>query len=87
MNSWKSIKQYGDIKKTGTQSAFIRFQRSESNGKKYIDVREHFSRKDGSEQYTVKGFSVAVEDFGDFMSLARDVWEDIREEAGSKNGT
>lgn len=68
------------VPKAGSNTEFYKFQLAKANGKLVVDVREHFVRKDGSEQYTTKGYSVPLGGFADLMVGYRDVYEMLREQ-------
>jgi len=73
-------KELHRVPKSPNSSAFYKYQLAKVNGKPVVDVREHFTRKDGTEQYTAKGFSIPLESFADVMVGFRDVHEKLREQ-------
>jgi hypothetical protein len=77
--SFKIVKEIARVKKVGTKSTYWKLQEVEVYGKPGIDVREHFVRADGSEQYTTKGITVPMDSFADLMSGFRDVYEEYRD--------
>ena len=75
---WDSEKVLRDVPKVGTKSTFYRFKEVKKGNKKYIDVREHFTKADGTEQYTSKGTAIPVDGFEDFLIAVRDIGEFLK---------
>jgi hypothetical protein len=67
------------VPKSTTKSTFYMFQEVEVYGKKMIDVREHFERKDGSVQYTKVGITIPMEVFADLVDGFRETSGIMRE--------
>ncbi len=68
-----------DVQKPKTKSSFYRLKTWKSpQGREFIDVREHYTKADGSVQHTTKGISIPVEMFTDMMVAFRDVDEHMR---------
>lgn len=69
MSFWDSEKQVADVEKAGTKNTFYRVKEVVKNGRKYVDVREHYTKKDGTVQYTTKGTAVPVESLGELVAV------------------
>lgn len=70
---WDSEKVIKDVPKAGTKNTFYRFKEVTKNGRTYIDFREHYTRSNGSEQYTTKGTAIPIESFTDVLIAIRDI--------------
>ena len=67
-----------DVPKVNTKSSFYRFKFWTSpQGRKFLDVREHFTKADGEVQHTAKGMAIPVEMFGDMVEAFRAVQEKV----------
>jgi hypothetical protein len=77
--SFKIVKEIARVKKEGSKSTFYKLQEVEAYGKRGIDVREHFSRADGSEQHTSKGMFIPINSFKGLMSAFKDVYEQYQD--------
>lgn len=58
---WDSEVTVVDVPKLGTKATFYRVKQVAKGGRKYIDLREHYTKADGTEQYTTKGSAIPVE--------------------------
>lgn len=57
---WDKEQELLQVQKTGTKSSYYSFKKVEKSGKTFLDVREHFTRIDGSIQHTAKGMSIPM---------------------------
>lgn len=76
---WDSEKVLGDVAKAGTKSTFYRLKAVTKNGRSYVDVREHYTKADGSEQYTTKGSAVPVENLRELTDALITAANDLEE--------
>ena len=60
---WDKERELHRVPKAKT--SYYSFKAVEKNGKTFMDVREHFTRADGSVQHTTKGMSIPAERFAD----------------------
>lgn len=72
---WDTEVVLKDVQKPGTKSTFYRFKDVTKGNKRYIDMREHYTKADGTEQFTSKGTSIPIEAVADVMNVFRDLME------------
>lgn len=58
---WDSEVTVVDVPKPGTKGTFYRVKLVAKGGRKYVDLREHYNKADGTEQYTAKGTAIPVD--------------------------
>ncbi len=58
MAFWDKEKEVHQEEKVGTKSGFYSFKFVEKSGREFVDVREHFTKADGTVQHTTKGMSI-----------------------------
>ncbi len=85
MAFWDKEKELVKVDKVGTKSSFYSFKRVEKNGRTFLDVREHFSKADGSVQHTTKGMSIPMNMVTDIMVGFRDVVDILQNENTKEN--
>ncbi len=82
MGFWDKEKEILQVEKAGTKASYYSFKEVSKGGRDFIDVREHFTKADGTAQHTTKGMSIPKEVFSDVMSGFRDV-HDILNQGGT----
>lgn len=80
MAFWDSEQELLQVKKEGTKTSYYSFKRVSKSGREFIDVREHFTKADGTVQHTTKGMSIPINIFDNVMVGFRDVYDIIKEE-------
>jgi len=79
MSFWDKEQELLQVPKVNTKSSYYSFKKVEKSGKTFLDVREHFTRIDGSIQHTAKGMSIPMAMVTDVMAAFRDVVDMLRE--------
>ncbi len=62
----------------GKAKSFYKVTDVEKGGRRYIDVREHFEKGDGTLQHTTKGMAVPIESIDDLVIALQAVQEYLR---------
>lgn len=81
MAFWDKEREMVKVDKAGTKSSFYSFKKVEKSGRSFIDVREHFTKADGSIQHTAKGMSIPVGMIVDMATAFNDVVELLNNES------
>ncbi len=69
---WDSEETVVRVDKAGTKSTYYLIKKVSKGKKSYVDIREHYERKDGSSQHTTKGSAVPVENVEEVISALRE---------------
>lgn len=80
MGFWDKEREILRVPKVSKPENFYSFKDVTKNGRRFVDVREHFEKKDGSTQHTTKGMSIPFDTFQDMMVGFRDAVEDMKDE-------
>jgi len=78
-NFWDTEQEHARVPKKGTKASYYSFKVVSKDGRDYVDVREHYTKADGTEQHTSKGISIKFQDFAEVMTAFRDMHEVLRD--------
>ncbi len=72
---WDSEETIARVGKAGTKGTYYLIKKVSKGKKSYVDIREHYDRKDGSSQHTTKGSAVPVETVAELIAALQQAIE------------